>query len=67
MTDDYLIYIDEYMRKANKLLKILSENKEKHEIQILEANLILRTAEHLKREYMRTYYPDYSTRWIKIS
>lgn len=65
MTDYYLSVIDEYLKKATKLLIILNQNPVKNEIAIIQTNTIIKVTNHLRSEYLKTYYPDYGTRWIK--
>lgn len=74
--DEYLKFIDSHIAKLNKLQTLLNSNLSNYSEKLLEVNVMLKSAEYFKTQYMKKTAPvqeptldftDYCTRWVKNS
>lgn len=74
--DEYLKFIDEHIAKLNKLQALLNSNLSTYSEKLLEVNVMLKSAEYFKSQYVKKNATiqettldctEYGTRWVKNS
>lgn len=74
--DEYLKFIDSHIAKLSKLQTLLNSNLSNYSEKLLEVNVMLKSAEYFKTQYMKKTaavqettldFTEYGTRWVKNS
>jgi len=74
--DEYLKFIDGHIAKLSKLQTLLNSNLSNYSEKLLEVNVMLKSAEYFKTQYMKKTaavqettldFTEYGTRWVKNS